>query len=157
MEFNHKIEVKNISEMHLATVKSIGVQNMVNAYDRLIAWAIAKNLFQKENVKMITVYHDSFRTTPPDMVRMSAGMLMEEPMIADGDFLPETIPSGKYIVGSYLIPHEEFGNAWRSLFQWMNENGYQFKNTPPFEMYHNNYQNHPEKKSMVDFYIPIED
>ncbi len=155
MEFKNNIEIKIIPEMHLATVRSVGVQNMMKAYDQLISWAITKKLFPKENVKMITVYHDSFKTTPADKVRMSAGMLLEEPMVADGDVLPEALSSGKYIVGSYFIPHEEFGNAWGALFQWMNENGFHYRNTPPFEIYHNNYQDHPEKKSLVDFYIPV--
>jgi AraC family transcriptional regulator len=37
----------------------------------------------------------------------------------------------------------------------MNENGYKRADGNPFEIYHNNFDEHPEKKSIVDFYIPV--
>ena len=64
--------------MQIASVLSIGVQNIGNAYNTLISWAISKNIFPRENVKMITVYHDSFKVTAPNKVRIHAGMLLEE-------------------------------------------------------------------------------
>lgn len=149
------IELKNLQEMHLAAVQSIGVQNIENAYQKLISWASSKGLFPSEQVKMITVYHDSFKTTPHDKVRIHAGMLVNQSIEKENMVFAETLPSGKYIVGSYILSHEDFGQAWGALFQWMNNNGYQFRNTPPFEIYHNNYMEHPEKKSIVDFYIPV--
>jgi AraC family transcriptional regulator len=30
------------------------------------------------------------------------------------------------------------------------------RNEPPFEIYHNNFNTHPEKKCLVDLYIPVE-
>lgn len=152
---NAKIEVKEMPEIHLASVLSIGVQNIENSYNKLINWAIPKNLFPRENVKMITVYHDSFKVTAPDKVRIHACMLLDEPIKTDGEISPETLPKGRHIVGSYFIGIHEFEKAWQSLFLWMNENGYQYKRTFPFEIYHNNFKEHPEKKCRVDFCIPI--
>lgn len=155
METNAKIEVKELPEMHLASVLSIGVQNIDNAYNKLISWGISKNLFPRENVKMISVYHDSFKVTAPNKVRIHACMLLDEPIKTDGEIFPETLPKGRHIVGSYFIGIHEFEKAWQSLFLWMNENGYQYKKTFPFEIYHNNFKEHPEKKCRVDFCIPI--
>lgn len=155
METNAKIEVKELPEMHLASVLSIGVQNIDNAYNKLISWGISKNLFPRENVKMISVYHDSFKVTAPNKVRIHACMLLDEPIKTDGEVFPETLPKGRHIVGSYFIGIHEFEKAWQSLFLWMNENGYQYKRTFPFEIYHNNFKEHPEKKCRVDFCIPI--
>ena len=155
METNAKIEVKELPEMHLASVLSIGVQNIDNAYNKLISWGISKNLFPRENVKMITVYHNSFKVTAPNKVRIHACMLLDEPIKTDGEIFPETLPKGRHIVGSYFIGIHEFEKAWQSLFLWMNENGYQYKRTFPFEIYHNNFKEHPEKKCIVDFCIPI--
>ena len=39
---------------------------------------------------------------------------------------------------------------------WMNENGYKRADRHIFELYHNNFNDHPEKKAIVDFYIPVE-
>lgn len=155
METNAKIEVKELPEMHLASVLSIGVQNIDNAYNKLISWGISKNLFPRENVKMISVYHDSFKVTASNKVRIHACMLLDEPIKTDGEVFPETLPKGRHIVGSYFIGIHEFEKAWQSLFLWMNENGYQYKRTFPFEIYHNNFKEHPEKKCRVDFCIPI--
>lgn len=155
METNAKIEVKELPEMNLASVLSIGVQNIDNAYNKLISWGISKNLFPRENVKMISVYHDSFKVTAPNKVRIHACMLLDEPIKTDGEIFPETLPKGRHIVGSYFIGIHEFEKAWQSLFLWMNENGYQYKRTFPFEIYHNNFKEHPEKKCRVDFCIPI--
>lgn len=149
------IEIKTIPEIHLAAFLSNGVQNVQSAYEKLISWAGAKNLFPNETTKLVTVYLDSFRNAPPDKVRMLASMQLDGPIENDDLVISETLSAGKYIVGSYTISHDEYGKEWANLFQWMNENGYQYKNTPPFEIYHNNYMEHPEKKSMVDFYIPV--
>ena len=155
METTAKIEVKELPEMNLASVLSIGVQNIDNAYNKLISWGISKNLFPRENVKMISVYHDSFKVTAPNKVRIHACMLLDEPIKTDGEIFPETLPKGRHIVGSYFIGIHEFEKAWQGLFLWMNENGYQYKRTFPFEIYHNNFKEHPEKKCRVDFCIPI--
>lgn len=155
MEENAKIEVKEMPEIHLASVLSIGVQNIENSYNKLINWAIPKNLFPRENVKMITVYHDSFKVTAPDKVRIHACMLLDEPIKTDGEISPETLPKGKYIVGSFCIEINEFEKAWNGLFLWMKENGYEFRRSNPYEIYHNNFKEHPQKKCIVDFCIPI--
>ncbi len=142
-------------EIHLASVLSIGVQNIENSYNKLINWAISKNLFPRENVKMITVYHDSFKVTAPDKVRIHACILLDEPIKTDGEISPETLPKGKYIVGSFCIEINEFEKAWNGLFLWMKENGYEFRRSNPYEIYHNNFKEHPQKKCIVDFCIPI--
>ncbi len=152
---NAKIEVKEMPEIHLASVLSIGVQNIENSYNKLINWAIPKNLFPRENVKMITVYHDSFKVTAPDKVRIHACMLLDEPIKTDGEISPETLPKGKYIVGSFCIEINEFEKAWNGLFLWMKENGYEFRRSNPYEIYHNNFKENPQKKCIVDFCIPI--
>ncbi|SHJ19441.1 AraC family transcriptional regulator [Flavobacterium terrae] len=150
-----KIEVKQMPEMNLASVLSIGMQNVEKAYEKVINWGISKKLFPGENVKMISVYHDSAKVTPHDKVRINACMLVELPIKREDDVFPETLPSGKYIVGSYFITLNEFEQAWNGLFLWMNEKGYQFRKSYPYEIYHTNYKEHPEGKMSVDFCIPI--
>jgi DNA gyrase inhibitor GyrI/8-oxo-dGTP pyrophosphatase MutT (NUDIX family) len=155
MENKANIQIKEMPEMQIASVLSIGVQNIGNAYNTLISWAISKNIFPRENVKMITVYHDSFKVTAPNKVRIHAGMLLEEAIKNEGEVFLEILPKGKYIVSRQEITLPEFETAWNALFLWMNENGHQFRKECPYEIYHNDYQEHPEKKCLVDFCIPI--
>ncbi|WP_290508012.1 GyrI-like domain-containing protein [Algoriphagus sp.] len=152
---NAKIDIKEIPKMNLAYVSSIGPQNLENAYSKLIQWATPLGLMN-EQTKPVTIYHDSFKITQPNKVRMSACLLLNKPVETEGEIGLTTIEAGKYIVGSFVIGLNEFEKSWTGLFLWMNENGYKKADREPFEMYHNNYNEHPERKAIVDFYIPIE-
>ena len=67
-----------------------------------------------------------------------------------------TIDSGKCIIGSFEIAPYEFEKSWTGLFVWMNENGYKKSSENPYEIYHNDFREHPENKFIVDLCIPIE-
>lgn len=153
---NLKIEVKEMPEMNLASVMSLGIANVESSFNVLIDWAIRKNLFPREKVKMISVYHDSFKVTPADKVRIHACMLLDEKLNeTQGEVFSETIEAGKYIVGSGEVTLNDFEQCWVSLFLWMNENNYTTRRTFPYEIYHSNFKEHPEGKMIVDFCIPI--
>ncbi len=153
---NLKIEAMNLPEMNLAAVMSLGIANVEPSYTVLIDWAKDKNLFPGENVKMVSVYHDSFKVTPPDKVRIHACMLLDEKLKKqEGEVFAETIEAGKFIVGSGEVTLNDFEKSWVSLFLWMKENNYSVRKAFPFEIYHTNFKEHPEGKMIVDFCIPI--
>lgn len=153
---NLKIEVKEMPEMNLAAVMSLGIAQVEPSYNLLIDWAKKKHLFPGENVKMISVYHDSFKVTPADKVRIHACMLLDEKLKEpQGEVFSETIDAGKFIVGSGEVTLQDFEQCWVSLFLWMNEHNYSVRRTFPFEIYHSNFKEHPEGKMMVDFCIPV--
>lgn len=155
ISMNAKIEIKAIQKMEFAYISCIGPQNLSNAFQNLINWAAPKGLMNNET-KMATIYYDSFKVTEPSKVRMNACLLLKQPVKTDGEIGLTSTQKGKYIVGSYEIGVHEFEKSWTGLFVWMNENGYKKANREPFEIYHNNFNEHPEKKAIVDFYIPIE-
>lgn len=153
---NLKIEVKELPEMNLASVMSLGIANVEPSYTILIDWAKKKNLFPAEHVKMISVYHDSFKVTPPEKVRIHASMLLNKKMSKpEGKIFPEIISAGKCIIGSGEMTLNDFEQCWVSLFLWMNENRYSMRKAFPFEIYHSNFKEHPEGKMLVDFCIPV--
>lgn len=151
---NAKIQIREIQEMQLACIPGIGHQHIQTAYQKLIRWATPFGLLS-EATKMVTVYHDSFKITDADKVRMDACMVLNEPVKASGEVVLSSIGSGKFIVGRFEIGLEDFEKSWTGLYLWMNENGYAKANRNPFEMYHNDFNKHPEKKAIVDFYIPV--
>lgn len=155
IKMNAKIEIKEMSKMDLAYVSSIGPHNLENAYGKLMQWATPKGLMN-DQTKMITVYHDSFKVTEADKVRMSASILLDKAAETNGEIGLTTIEAGKFIVGSFEIGLNEFEKSWTGLFVWMNENGYKKADREPFEIYYNNFNEHPERKAIVDFCIPIE-
>ncbi|WDF57580.1 GyrI-like domain-containing protein [Flavobacterium sp. KACC 22758] len=149
-----KIEIKEMSKMDLAYVSSIGPHNLESCYAKLVQWATPKGLMN-DKTKMITVYHDSFKVTEASKVRMSASILVDKPVETNGEIGLTTIEAGKFIVGSFEIGLNEFEKSWTGLFFWMNENGYEKADREPFEIYYNNFKEHPERKAIVDFCIPI--
>lgn len=155
IKMNAKIEIKEMPKMNLAYVSSIGSQNLENAYGKLIQWAIPQGLIN-DQTKMVTIYHDSFKVTEANKVRMSASILLNKAIKTEGEIGLTLIEAGRFIVGSFEIGMNEFEKSWTGLFLWMNQNGYKKADRVPFEIYHNNFNEHPERKSIVDFYIPIE-
>lgn len=155
IKMNAKIEIKEMQKMNLAYVSSIGPQNLESAYGKLIQWATLKGLMN-EKTKMVTIYHDSFKVTRADKVRMSASILLDKPIKTEGEIGIKTIENGKFIIGSFEIGLNEFEKSWTGLFVWMNENGYKKSDREPFEIYYNNFNEHPKRKAIVDFCIPIE-
>lgn len=155
IKMNANIEIKEMPKMNLAYVSSIGPQNLGSAYQKLMKWSTPKGLMN-EQTKMITIYHDSFKVTEANKVRMSACILLKKPVETENEIGLASIEEGKCIVGRFEIGLNEFEKSWTGLFIWMNENGYKKADKNPFEIYHNNFNEHPERKAIVDFCIPIE-
>ena len=149
------IEIKELPKLDLAYITQIGVSGLPNAFGRLIKWATPLGLMQSEDLKLARIYHDSFKITAPDKVRMSVCIVLKEPIAVDGEVGLTTLPNGKFIVGRFEIEPVDFEKAWRGLFAWMNDNGYQKADQNSFEIYHNDFNTHPEKKFIVNLYIPI--
>jgi len=156
IEMNAKIEIKEMPELNLAYVTSLGHKGIAAAYDVLVKWAKPKGILELAATKIVTIYHDSFKITSPEKVRISACVTLNAPISASGQVGLRTIEKGRCIVASAELELKDFGNAWKGLFVWMAENGYKKAERNPYEIYHNDYRNHPQQKSVVDFCIPIE-
>lgn len=152
---NATIEIKTIETLTCASTTHIGVEGLEHIFDKLIRWGTSNGLMANPNTKLARVFHDSFKVTAPDKVRMSISLLTKEPFTAKGEITKTEIAKGKYIVGRFEILPNEFETSWSSLFIWMNDKGYEKADKNPFEIYHNDYREHPERKFIVDFYIPI--
>jgi len=155
IQMNAKIEIKEMQKMYFTYISCLGSQELANAFQKLISWAIPKGLMN-EQTKLMTIYHDSLKVTEEEKARLSACFILDKPFENTGEIEFSEINSGKYIVGNFEIKLEEFDMSWTSLYLWMNENNHKKADGDSFEIYHNNFNEHPEKKAIVDFYIPIE-
>jgi len=155
IEMNANIKVKQIPELHFASLTHIGVENIDKVFERIIKWAIPKGLMQQPETRLARIFHDSFKFTVADKVRMSISVLTKEPVLVEGDIHNLSTKAGKYIVGRFEITPQDFEKSWSGLFIWMHDNGYAKADSTPFEIYQNDMREHPEGKAIVDFYIPI--
>lgn len=153
---NASTEIKTTEEFNIAYVSHVGkIDDIGNAYDTLIKWAAPNGLMGQENLRMVTIYHDSPKITDPNHLRMSAGMILNQLTKVEGEIGLRTLEASKCIVSRFEIVPFEFQQAWESNFAWMIEKGYKKSDQHPFEIYYNNYVDHPEGKFIVDLCIPI--
>jgi AraC family transcriptional regulator len=150
-----EIELRKLPAMKLAGITNTGFENVAGSYERLVKWAAPAGLLKGPEVKMITVYHDSAKTTAADQVRISACLLLQDQVEVQGAISLMSLNPGICIVAAMEIHLNQFEQAWKGLYAWMNENGHKISAEKPFEIYHNNYQEHPDKKCVVDLCIPI--
>nr|WP_321222401.1 AraC family transcriptional regulator [uncultured Psychroserpens sp.] len=150
------IEVTTIEDIHTIGTSCIGVQNLSSTFQNVLEWSGPKGLLREPNFKMATIYYDSFKITAPNKVRMRACLLVNQPLKPDADMTLVTINKGLHIIAHHEINIGEFERIWTELFMYMNTNGYKMRNEPPFEIYHNDFNTHPEKKCIVDLHIAVE-
>lgn len=85
----------------------------------------------------------------------AAAMIVGQEVKTDGEIGQYEIEEGLYAVGLFEIAMEEFPAAWRAAFELIAEHGCQCTNGYHYEVYRNNRDGHPEKKWVVDIYIPV--
>lgn len=152
---NANIEIKELPELNVAYVSQIGEEGLDAAFKKIIDWAKPRGLLEAEALNLVRIYHDSFTVTSADKVRMSIGIVLALPVEVEGDIKLSAIEKGKYIVGHFEIEPRDFKQSWTALFVFMNENGFKKKDVNPFEIIHNDFNNHPEGKCIVDLYIGV--
>lgn len=156
-QMNAKVTVQQVEELQLAYISHKGeMEKIGEVFNRLIQWATPKGLMNQENLRLLTIYHDSPKITSPDNIRTSAAIVLNSKTSVEGEVSLKTINPGKYIVSRFEITPNNFQQAWESSFVWMSENGYKKSNQDPFEIYYNNAQEHPENKFIVDICIPVQ-
>ena len=155
LKMNAKTEIKKVQRLDLAYIAHKGKMEAIGSiYNRLVKWATPKGLINEET-RMVTIYHDSPKITDPNNLRMSACIVLNDPIELDGEVNLRILSPTKCIVSRLEIAPFEFQQAWESSFAFMVENGYKKSEVDPFEIYYNNAAEHPENKFIVDLCIPI--
>jgi len=150
------IEVKEMPEMKAIYVRHIGPFNEIGqAYEKLFKWAFPRGLFVPNVSKSATVIHDDPTVTEIEKVRQSACIIVADEIKVDGEIGKLVIPGGSYAVGHFELGFTEFEMAWNTMCNWFLESGYQQGDGCTYELYHNDYNTHPEKKHIVDICIPV--
>jgi AraC family transcriptional regulator len=134
---------------------TVGESNLDAAFQKLFVWAQKNQLTAQPNFRFYRIFHDSFKDTSPDKVRMSLGIPVPKPLEDTAEIKNRFFNSGKCMMGHFEISQEEFTFAWENMFQKFVEGGFIKSATEPFEIIYNDYRTHPEKKSIVDICIPI--
>lgn len=156
LKMNATIQVKEVPSKHVSYVTHVGLMNQTEGYNKIIQWARPKGFMDLPGLTMTGIYLDSAKVTAPEKIRVNIGIVLPEPVPEEKGIHYLHLNPGKCAVGSFELSMSEFEKAWVSMFVWVNEQGYQVRNLPPFELYYNDYREHPENKSIVDICVPIQ-
>lgn len=150
------IEIKTLPKMELAYVSHQGDFSKIGeAYNKLMPWAGMQGILAHPETKTVTIYHDDPNEVGMENVRQSACVTLQnrtEP--GEGIGLRQT-ESGQYAVGHFEIDFTQFGDSWKQVFSELENQGFTHTGEDCFEIYYNNFQEHPEKKCIVDICIPV--
>jgi len=157
-----KVEVKPIDEFTVAYIRYIGPYKgnsdlFENLFTRLFNWAMPKNLCQFPQTKVLSIYHDNPDITDDDKLRTSVCISVPDDTEVGGEIGKMKVAGTKYAIASFeLSGAPDYEKAWNYIFsEWLPTSGYQPDNNPCFELYLNNPEEHPEKKHIVDIYVPV--
>lgn len=155
------VEVKDMSELHVAYVRHIGPYKgdqelFARLFNKLMAWASQRGLLRFPETKVLAVYHDNPDITEASKLRTDACITVPEDTQVEGDFGRATIPAGRYAVAHFEIAPDQYEDAWNAVYGvWLPESGYQPEDGPCYELYLNDPQEHPEGKHIVDICVPV--
>ncbi len=155
------VRVETLPRMDVVYVRHVGpykgdVQLFENLFNKLFTWAGARGLLQSPDLKVLTVYHDSPEITAEAKLRISVCITAPPDTAVDGEVGKMTLPGGKYALARFELGGDEFEHAWNTVFgTWLPQSGYQPDERPAFEWCHNNPQDHPEGKHIIDICVPV--
>lgn len=158
MELLKNVEVKTLPKMTLAYIRHTGPyagdgQLFERLYQKLFTWAGPRKLLEQPDLKSIVVYHDDPNVTDEQKLRMSVSITVPEHTKVDGEFGKMEIDEGKYVVASFQLNTQQYGEAWSWLYgSWFPQSGYQPDDGACFEMY----TDEPEGDQMkVNICVPV--
>ncbi len=152
-----KIEVVTIDDISVAYVPHIGpFDNVGIAFEKLLKWAYPKGLMNGQP-KIMSVYHDSPKVTAVSKLKMSACISIENTSVYTSEINTRTISAGKYVSATFTLGLHEFKKTYEAIFVWIFDKGFKVDDTrDPFDEYHNNFNEHPEKLCNLTVYIPVQ-
>ena len=123
---------------------------------KLVAYAQQNNLAD-DNTELLAVYHDNPEITKDENRRISMCLTVPQQSKITDEFGQMMLPAGEYAVGHFSLDNgEQRAEAWQRMFgEWLPNSGYQPDDRQVFEVYLNDSNMHPEKKHLIDIYLPI--
>lgn len=155
------VQVKEMPELHVAYVRHVGPYKgdselFAGLFGKLMNWAGPKGLCQFPETSVLAVYHDDPNLTAEDKQRVSACITVPADTEAGEGIEKMTVPGGPFAVARVEIAGDEFEDAWNSVMAgWLPESGYQPDDRPCYELFHNNFKEHPEQKHILDICVPV--
>ena len=156
-----QVEVKQMPDLPVVYVRHTGPYQgdsavFENLIERLMRWAGPRGLLSVPEVMMLAVYHDDPELTEESKLRVSMCITAPEDTQIDGEVGKMTVPGGDFAVARFELLPDQYQEAWDTVYgEWLPQSGYQPDDRLCYELFHNNPEEHPEKKHIVDICVPV--
>ncbi|XPV76446.1 MAG: AraC family transcriptional regulator [Desulfovibrio sp.] len=153
-----KPEVKEMPTWHVAYVRNVGkycTENIAPLYDKLMPWAGARGLIDKDTV-VIGVGWDNPDITPEDKCRYDAAITVPHGTEVSGDVALGEVPAGMYAVFRFRLTCDEIALAWQGITRdWLPQSSFITDMRPCYEICHNSPEEDPEGKADIDICLAV--
>lgn len=152
-----EVEIKQMPRIHVAYISVYsGYDDKIGiAFDKLCRWAGPRGLLTPET-KFVGVAFDSPDVTPQDKLRYNACITVPEGTKPEKDINITDIAEARCITARYSGPQEGISKFYDELFKVaLPENGFLPDDMPEYEIYLNDPKSDPDKKFVMDVYIPV--
>lgn len=156
-----QVEVKDVPEQTVAYVRHIGPyqgdsQLFEALFTKLMTWAAPRGLLRFPETQMMALYHDDPAITADEKLRTDVCVTVPAETPVEGEIGKMVIPGGQCAVAHFELTDQEYTQAWQLVYgQWLPQSGYQPDDRPPYEVFHNNPEEHPEHKHIIDICVPV--
>lgn len=154
------VTVRNIPDLDVAYLRHIGpykgdMDLFSKLFTKLFEWADSHGLLGADT-KVLALYNDFTEITAEDRLRLTACLTIDPQIEPQEPMGKLKIKGGKYAIARFEIGKDEFEKAWNLMYgEWLPQSGYQPEDQPAFELFHNDPQEHPQGKHIVDLCIPV--
>ncbi|MEA2054231.1 MAG: GyrI-like domain-containing protein [Candidatus Thermoplasmatota archaeon] len=130
-----KIKLEKTKPIKFAYIEHVGSYGEIpfNEYiPRLYAWAKEKKV--RPGFKTIGIFYDSPEKTPSEECRSEIGIPIKGEANPDEEIKIKELLSMEVATIKHKAPASEYGETYKKLAEWMEENGYEWAG-PAVEVY----------------------
>ncbi len=126
-----KIKIEKTKPMKIAYIEHVGAYSEVpfdKYIPRLFEWVKGKKV--RPGFKSLTLCYDNPERTPPEKCRSEIAISIKGTATPDEEVKIKNLPSMEVAVIKHEGPASEYGDTYRKLSQWIEDNGYEWANEP---------------------------
>lgn len=152
----YDVQIKSLAPLTVAALSRVGpYMEIGQVFERLFAWAAARNLMGPQT-RTIGVYYDDPGVVPPERCRSEACLLLPESAAMEGEARERGIAGGRHACIVHKGPYAELENAYRWLYHvWLPHSGEEPADQPIVEEYLNNPGECPPSEWLTEIRLPL--
>jgi len=152
------VRMETVASIRVAYLRDHGPYHKVfqTLWPRFVPLAAQRGLL-RPGARTLSIMQDSNTSTPPEKLRADAAVTIDDSFAGDADLQVQTLPGGKFAVGTHAGSYSELGNSWNALCgEGLAKKGLKIRIAACFEIYLNDPRTTPEAELRTELYLPIE-